>query len=42
LSVWRLKRVLEVDLANDFRVLIVLRQIVDHADELSADDCSVN
>ena len=42
LSVWRLERVLEIDLADDFRVLIVLCQVVDLADELSADDCSVN
>jgi hypothetical protein len=42
LSVWRLKHVLEIDLADDFRVLIVLCQMVDHADELNADDCSVN
>ena len=42
LSVWRLERVLEIDLANDFRVVVVLCQVVDHADELSADDCSVD
>ena len=42
LSVWRLERVLKIDLADDFRVLVVLCQVVDHADELSADDCSVD
>ena len=42
LSVWRLKRVLEIDLTDDFWILIVLWQIVDHVDELGADDCSVN
>ena len=42
LAIWHLKRVREINLADDGRVFTNNRHVVNHADELGANRCAVD